>query len=169
VGHRNLSGADILRGRVLTRWDSAGRNHRYYDDVDEWFALLATDLGLPVDDLPAADRQAHGRIPVGQHAHGEFWLVHDYLPEFLSARHARPTLAERATAIEADMQPVPIPWDCVDGFFHSYWRRPEAYLQPAVRRGRSVWAALGRVVEDRAVGRYERTLHPASGVLVTRS
>lgn len=21
-----------------------------------------------------------------------------------------------------------IPWDCVDGFYEAYWRRPEAYL-----------------------------------------
>jgi hypothetical protein len=26
---------------------------------------------------------------------------------------------------------VPIPHDCLDGFFHAYWRRPEAYLAPA--------------------------------------
>jgi N-hydroxyarylamine O-acetyltransferase len=58
VGRRDLSGLDILRGRVLIRWDSAGRTHRYYDDVEEWFDLLATDLGLPVDDLGPADREA---------------------------------------------------------------------------------------------------------------
>jgi SAM-dependent methyltransferase len=62
---------------------------------------------------------------------GEFWLVRDYLPEFLATAQARPTLAQRAAAIDAEMAPVPIPWDCHDGFFHSYWRRPEAYLQPA--------------------------------------
>jgi hypothetical protein len=82
---------------------------------------------------------------------GEFWLVRDYLTEFLPARQARPTFAERAGAIDAEMEPVPIPWHCVDGFFHSYWRRPDAYLQPTVRRGTSVWAALGLEVEDRAV------------------
>jgi SAM-dependent methyltransferase len=82
---------------------------------------------------------------------GEFRLVRHYLPEFLNTSWARPTLAQRAAAIDAEIQPVAIPWDCVDGFFHSYWRRPQAYLQPAVRRGTSVWAALGRQVEDRAV------------------
>lgn len=81
---------------------------------------------------------------------GDFWLVRDYLPEFLTT-WARPTLAQRAAAIGADMQPVPIPWECEDGFFHSYWRRPEAYLQPAVRQGTSVWSVLGSEVEARAV------------------
>jgi hypothetical protein len=35
---------------------------------------------------------------------------------------------------------VPVPWDCRDGFFSSFWRRPEAYLDPAVRAGISVLA-----------------------------
>jgi len=46
---------------------------------------------------------------------------------------------------------VPIPWDCVDGFFHAFWRRPEAYLDPAVRRGSSIWTRVGRGAEERAV------------------
>jgi N-hydroxyarylamine O-acetyltransferase len=58
VGRRDLSGADILRGRVLIRWDSSGRTHRCYDDVEEWFTLLATDFGLPVGGLQAAEREA---------------------------------------------------------------------------------------------------------------
>ena len=76
--------------------------------------------------------------------------MRDYLPEYLTT-WTRPTLAQRAAAIGADIQEVQIPWVCEDGFFHSYWRRPEAYLQPAVRQGTSVWAVLGSEVEGRAV------------------
>jgi N-hydroxyarylamine O-acetyltransferase len=67
VGRRDLSGADILRGRVLIRWDSAGRTHRCYDDAEEWFALLGTDLGLSVGDLGAADREALWRRVCAAH------------------------------------------------------------------------------------------------------
>jgi hypothetical protein len=49
------------------------------------------------------------------------------------------------------MEPVLIPWDCADGFFEAYWRRPEAYLDEHVRRGVSVWARVGAHVEQRAV------------------
>ena len=35
--------------------------------------------------------------------------------------------------------PVPIPHDCRDGFLMAYWRRPEAYLDPAVRANISVF------------------------------
>jgi N-hydroxyarylamine O-acetyltransferase len=67
VGRRDLFGADILRGRVLIRWDSAGRTNRYYDDMEDWFALLATDLGLMVSDLGAADREALWRRVCAAH------------------------------------------------------------------------------------------------------
>lgn len=79
-----------------------------------------------------------------------FWLVRDYLPELTGLAAGHPDLAARAAAIDARAEPVPIPWDCRDGFFHAYWRRPEAYLDPAVRRGTSVWARLGPAVEERA-------------------
>ena len=32
--------------------------------------------------------------------------------------------------------------DCVDGFGTAYWRRPERYLDPAVRRGISAFGLL---------------------------
>jgi SAM-dependent methyltransferase len=80
-----------------------------------------------------------------------FWLTRDYLPEFAELARGVPTLTERADAIRARMEPVPIPWDCADGFFHAYWRRPAVYLQPVIRCGTSVWARVGRVAEQRAM------------------
>jgi SAM-dependent methyltransferase len=83
----------------------------------------------------------------------QFWLVRDYLPEFTSLRGVRilasPT--DLAGAIGARLEPVPIPWDCADGFFEAYWRRPEAYLAEDVRRGVSVWTSVGPDAEQRAV------------------
>ena len=61
------------------------------------------------------------------------------------------SLTELARAIGARMEPVLIPWDCADGFFEAYWRRPEAYLDENVRRGISVWARVGPDAEQRAV------------------
>ena len=46
---------------------------------------------------------------------------------------------------------MPIPWDCVDGFYEAYWRRPEAYLDVQVRHGISIWARVGPDAEQRAV------------------
>ncbi|HEY3188364.1 MAG TPA: SAM-dependent methyltransferase, partial [Solirubrobacteraceae bacterium] len=36
-------------------------------------------------------------------------------------------------------------------FFHAFWRRPEAYLSPAVRRGSSAWTRVGAEAEARTV------------------
>jgi SAM-dependent methyltransferase len=78
-----------------------------------------------------------------------FWLTRDYLPEVASSRVGLAT--ELARAIGGRLEPVLIPWDCVDGFFEAYWRRPEAYLDENVRRGISVWARVGPDAEERAV------------------
>jgi SAM-dependent methyltransferase len=80
-----------------------------------------------------------------------FWLTRDYLPEVADFIVGRPSLTEQASAIGARIEPVLIPWDCADGFFEAYWRRPEAYLDDRVRRGISVWAAVGPDAEQRAV------------------
>ena len=79
-----------------------------------------------------------------------FWLNRDYLPEYANL-WARPSLTELARAIAARTEPVPIPWDCADGFYEAYWRRPEAYLDDHVRRGISIWARVGPDAEQRAV------------------
>jgi SAM-dependent methyltransferase len=89
----------------------------------------------------------------------QFWLARDYLPELLAELLAgHPSLAEKADAIGARVEPVLVPWDCADGFFEGYWRRPEAYLDEQVRRGISTWARLGPQVEQRAVRRLGEDL-----------
>jgi len=80
-----------------------------------------------------------------------FWLSRDYLPEVADLLVGRPSLTELASAIGARTEPVLIPWDCADGFFEAYWRRPEAYLHGHVRRGISAWARVGPHAEQRAV------------------
>ena len=78
-----------------------------------------------------------------------FWLTRDYLHEVSASRIGLAT--ELARALGARMEPVLVPWDCADGFFEAFWRRPEAYLDERVRRGVSVWAGVGPDAEERAV------------------
>jgi hypothetical protein len=58
---------------------------------------------------------------------------------------------------------VPVAHDCVDGFGLAFWRRPEAYLDPAVRVGISffhqldsghVRRAMERLADDLASGAW---------------
>jgi hypothetical protein len=64
----------------------------------------------------------------------------------------------------ADIIPVPVPWDCSDGFLCSYWRRPEMYLDRDARHAISGLAILGdeiapnmqRLRDDIASGAWDR-------------
>jgi SAM-dependent methyltransferase len=96
-----------------------------------------------------------------------FWLTRDYLPELAGLVGDHPSLTDQAAVIGASVVAVPIPWDCVDGFPEAYWRRPEAYLDDAVRRGMSIWSRLGPDVEQRAVRRLREDL--ASGQWAARN
>ncbi|HEU4977697.1 MAG TPA: class I SAM-dependent methyltransferase, partial [Solirubrobacteraceae bacterium] len=96
-----------------------------------------------------------------------FWLVRDYMPEFARLGRRGPSLAARAAAIGAATEAVPIPWDCHDGFLGAFWRRPGAYLDPAVRRNASVWSQVGEAVEARVVAELAADLR--SGVWQARN
>jgi SAM-dependent methyltransferase len=81
-----------------------------------------------------------------------FWFTEEYLPEATTdEKIAGQSLAEVADLLGgATIEPVPIPADCVDGFFACYWARPEAYLDPVVRAGISCCALLDQeLVEER--------------------
>jgi SAM-dependent methyltransferase len=94
-----------------------------------------------------------------------FWLVRDYFPEILAIdRRIFPSMELLSTVFgPIDVQPLPIPGDCVDGFLGAYWLRPEAYLDEEVRAGISTFGRLtsidpelGRLERDLASGNWER-------------
>ncbi|HEY1621103.1 MAG TPA: class I SAM-dependent methyltransferase [Streptosporangiaceae bacterium] len=101
-------------------------------------------------------RRVARRVVVFTHDSSEagwqrFWLARDYLPEVVGLHAGRPSLEEQARAIGARIEPVLIPWDCADGLFEAYWRRPQEYLDDDVRRGMSVWPRVGPQAERRVV------------------
>jgi SAM-dependent methyltransferase len=88
-----------------------------------------------------------------------YWFLTDYLPEIAELEAG---LAACRTAREhwptAEVRVVPIPADCMDGFFAAYWRRPEALLVPEVRRAISAFDRLDPAVVDHAIVRLARDL-----------
>ena len=86
-----------------------------------------------------------------------FWLTREYLPGFLDLIPARLRDAQawerefRAVFADVRVMAWPVPHDCADGFYAAYWRRPEAYLDPTVRAGISVFSQLSAVEVDRGV------------------
>jgi hypothetical protein len=86
-----------------------------------------------------------------------YWAVRDYFPGFLALRAL--TFPEIVAALGATrIEPVPIPWDCADGFFLAWWRRPEALLDPLVRANVSVCQLLDPGDVADGVGRLRADL-----------
>ena len=92
------------------------------------------------------------------------WLT-DYLPELAALDEAQmPAITDYTAALgPVHLEPLEIPHDCVDGFLHAYWRRPEAYLDPRLRSGSSSFrvladpqAGLDRLRADLETGDWDR-------------
>jgi SAM-dependent methyltransferase len=95
-----------------------------------------------------------------------FWFTRDYLRSVGPEEHQLADAAILASQLNQPVvRPLPVPHDCADGFFAAYWRRPEAYLDPAVRASISGLAlrdahilepALARLESDLRTGEWER-------------
>ncbi|MGH9230953.1 MAG: hypothetical protein ACRD07_19865 [Acidimicrobiales bacterium] len=95
-----------------------------------------------------------------------FWLVSDYLPEIAAHEALLATLdAVTDTLNVSDVQPIPVPADCADGFCGAYWQRPADYLDADLRQAISAFArcdpanvaqAMTRLEDDLASGRWTR-------------
>ena len=94
-----------------------------------------------------------------------FWLVEDYFPVIAEIdRQILPPMEELRQVLGAiEVRPLPVPYDCTDGFLGAYWRRPHAYLDPGVRGAISTFAKIGdvdsgltRLRGDLADGTWER-------------
>jgi SAM-dependent methyltransferase len=92
-----------------------------------------------------------------------FGWLDDYFPDLARDRASRyPELAEFEVLGVVTIEPVPVPADCTDGFTAAYWRRPDAYLDEAIRANMSTFALLeGRLVAD-GVARLARDLADGS-------
>ena len=101
-----------------------------------------------------------------------FWLTQEYFPEINAHDHTIfPSSADLIAMMEriigpVQMEPIPIPRDCIDGMLCAYWRRPEAYLDANVRSGMSSFAridaelGLHQLRDDLSSGRWaERNGH----------
>lgn len=86
-----------------------------------------------------------------------FWLA-DYLPELVSLDEAQmPRMTEYSRWLgQTRISPVPIPYDCTDGFLCAYWRRPAAYLDQRIRAAISSFWVLGDI--SAALSRLESDL-----------
>jgi SAM-dependent methyltransferase len=90
----------------------------------------------------------------------KFWLLSDYLPEARATDAALAVPVDRLWSLLADpvITPVPVPHDCTDGFGAAFWRRPHAYLDPAVQAGMSLFTKTGRAMVQSGLARLAADL-----------
>jgi SAM-dependent methyltransferase len=94
------------------------------------------------------------------------WLS-EYAPRVYRAERARYPAIDTIKAApggSTSVLHVPVPFDCTDGFTEAYFGRPEAFLDPGVRRSQSAWSFVGpdveagyaeRLADDLASGRWD--------------
>lgn len=110
------------------------------------------DLGLAEVTRVARHRVVFVTLDMDQAA--SMWLGAEYLPELIEIdRRDFPSLEQLASALPGlEVEPIPVPSDCSDGFCVGLWSRPEAHLDPRVRRASSSWHRLPGEVVARALG-----------------
>jgi SAM-dependent methyltransferase len=127
--------------------------------VDAALAILTvhhwTDPGRGFAEMRRVARRRAVILTWDQDVFEGFWLVREYLPGIRDVDRPRAlAIADIASALGgSQIMSVPIPHDCVDGFLGAFWRRPEAYLDPRVRSGISVFAAMSPAERDEGLRR----------------
>jgi SAM-dependent methyltransferase len=83
----------------------------------------------------------------------EAWIVKDYFPKAGELdREVMPTMAAlRAKLPGAEIESLPVPRDCLDGFTIARWDRPELLLDPEVRRASSIWHRMPAEATERGL------------------
>jgi SAM-dependent methyltransferase len=83
----------------------------------------------------------------------KLWIAHDYVPAIDSMDTARfVSLSVIAEALDAHtVLNFEIPHDFTDGFQAAFWRRPEMYLDPAIRSASSTFASLPPALIERGI------------------
>ncbi|MFF9768207.1 class I SAM-dependent methyltransferase [Streptomyces sp. NPDC014636] len=122
--------------------------------VHHWSDLEAGIAEL----LRVADRFAV--VTYDMDVQSDYWFTRDYVPEIADAERSRVPSLERLTTLLGPCEVVELPvWhDFTDGFMTAFWRRPEAYLEPAVRRACSAFALTDPAAVERGVARLRADL-----------
>jgi SAM-dependent methyltransferase len=124
------------------------------------------DLKLGLAECGRSARKRVVLLTIDLEVYGQFWLLQEYFPDLLAIdQEIFPSIDTIASTLgSVNITAVPIPADCIDGFLGAYWRRPEAYLETAIRAGMSTFAKITNVDdrvallrEDLASGRWHRT------------
>jgi SAM-dependent methyltransferase len=126
------------------------------------------DIGRGLEEVRRVTRDRVAFLTLDMDIAAEaFWLANDYLPEMIEPdRRDFPTMELLRNAFPAlELDTVAIPSDCSDGFCIALWGRPEAHLDPRMRKASSIWhrvpdaavqRALTKLASDLDSGEWDR-------------
>jgi SAM-dependent methyltransferase len=137
------------------------------DSVDAAMAMITVhqwpDAARGLGELRRVTRGPVVVLTFDGEALDRFWLA-DYVPELLEHERRRMPVIEAicsALGPQTEVQIVPVPFDCLDGFSEAFYGRPERFLDDEVRRAQSFWGFAEPGVEDGFVANLRADL--ASG------
>ncbi|WP_368652578.1 class I SAM-dependent methyltransferase [Ornithinibacillus sp. 4-3] len=118
------------------------------------------DIRKGLDELKRVTKDRIIIMTFDPDALGNFWNAH-YFPELIEVEKARyPTIdfIKQALGGKCDIQTIPVPFDCIDGFQEAFYGRPEAFLEKEVRLSQSAWGFLSDETENMLVKRLSDDL-----------
>ncbi|HXN36701.1 MAG TPA: class I SAM-dependent methyltransferase [Solirubrobacteraceae bacterium] len=127
--------------------------------IDAAMAILTLhhwqDLRAGLTELQRVIRERIVIVTIDVQQLAQLWIVRDYLPELIGQHMAKfPSIEDLCRLLAGpEVEVLPVPRDCTDGFMAALWARPEAYLDPAIRAATSPWYDLPDHVVDRALER----------------
>jgi SAM-dependent methyltransferase len=98
--------------------------------------------------------------------HDSLWVFREYVPAAVGLGDDTPLELVLEALHTEQVEVVPTPFDCTDGFASAYWRRPDVYLSPTARANISAFARLDRGLVEPGMARLARDL--ASGAWLER-
>jgi hypothetical protein len=95
-----------------------------------------------------------------QRLNESWWLPSVYFPALTRIDRSRAVSPDAIASVlgPVEVQVVPVPHDCTDGFDLAFWNRPEAYLNPEIRNGMSNFALLDADVLEEGLRHLRRDL-----------
>jgi SAM-dependent methyltransferase len=89
-----------------------------------------------------------------------FWNA-EYFPEVINVEKQRyPEVNSLLDMLggKTEVQEIPVPLDCIDGFQEAFYGRPEAFLDNDVRKAMSAWGFIGEEHQELMVKRLKDDL-----------
>lgn len=136
-----------------------------------------TDRARGMAELRRVARRRVVLLTIDPEVEAAMWLFDEYAPQIVARdRRDLPSQTQLAVwlGVPLDVEVIPVPADCTDGFLLSFWSSPEAVLDPDARAATSGFARMDDADEQATVARLRGDLESgawdrAHGHLRTRT